>query len=44
MGEVDEASRATNPDNWNAMRALDVTALQDQQADIVERWQEWISQ
>ena len=44
MGDVDEAARATNPDNWNAMRALDVLALQDQQAEIVERWQEWISQ
>jgi mannopine transport system substrate-binding protein len=44
MGAVDDASRATNPDNWNAMRSLDVTALQDQQAEIVERWQEWISQ
>lgn len=44
MDPADEATRATNPANWNAMRALDVNALQSQQAEIVERWQAWISQ
>jgi mannopine transport system substrate-binding protein len=44
MDPADDATRATNPDNWNAMLALDVQALQEQQTEIVERWQEWISQ
>ncbi len=44
MDPADEATRATSPANWNAMRALDVAALQEQQATIVERWQAWISQ
>lgn len=44
MPPVDDATRATNPDNWNAMMSLDVQALQAQQQEIEERWQEWISQ
>lgn len=44
MPPVDDSTRATNPDNWNAMMSLDVSALQQQQAEIEERWQAWISQ
>lgn len=37
-------TRATYPDNWNAMLAVDVEALKTQQQAIDEAWQEWIAQ
>ena len=44
LDPADDTTRATNPDNWNAMLAMDVAAYQEQAEEIAERWQEWISQ
>lgn len=42
--ETDPADRATNPDNWNAMLAMDVEILRDTREEIERRWQEWITE
>ena len=44
LDPADDTTRATNPDNWNAMLAMDVAAYQQQAEEIAERWQEWTSQ
>ena len=40
---VDDATRATNPENWNAMLFFDVVVLKDQLPIIQKRWQDWIA-
>jgi spermidine/putrescine-binding protein len=40
---VDDATRATNPENWNSMLYFDVTVLKDQLPIIQKRWQDWIA-
>jgi mannopine transport system substrate-binding protein len=41
--KIDPTKRATYPDNWNAMLAIDVDVLKGQQKDIEMAWQEWIA-
>ena len=35
MDPADDSTRATNPDNWNAMLAMDVAAYQEQAEEIL---------
>jgi mannopine transport system substrate-binding protein len=41
--EVDPATRATYPANWNALLSMDVDVLATQRKEIEEAWQEWIA-
>lgn len=41
--DVDPKTRATYPDNWNAMLNMDVDILAKQRAEIEKAWQQWIA-
>lgn len=42
--DVDPTTRATYPDNWNALLSMDIDVLREQRKAIDEAWQEWITQ